>query len=99
MLFTCFHRNAAVVPGDPNAQLCTKYAKREYGLNDRDLEPLFCEKHVNPHYAGAAPMKLFYIRDLEVMTAAAANRSNCLACLVLNIALYLISQEPYTGMN
>jgi hypothetical protein len=54
-------------PEDPNAQLCTKYAKREYGLNDRDLQSLFHEKHTNPHYSGAAPMKLYYIRDLEVV--------------------------------
>ena len=39
--------------------ICKSTAKQVYGLSDGDLQKLKCKLAENPHYANAAPMRLF----------------------------------------
>ncbi len=46
------------------ARICASNARSEYRLTEKDLSDLPCEYKTNPVYKTAAPMRLYFVRDV-----------------------------------
>lgn len=68
----------------PLKKITKTTAKRQYSLNDKELDDIRHIETTNPHYASSSPMKLYFVSEVELAAMAkfkVANRNELYALM------------------